>query len=139
MPHLQAYRFMLMKSRSVLLLPLLLLISGCQATFTNLTPQHQERNANNLYPVEVSLNSRQQTLLWNSIKPQIVVGTEFYPMRPTRLMTNRWEGLVPVPAGTNLVHYRYKFDYNYNAMGAPRSDSALSTEYTLRILDNPKQ
>ena len=139
MPHLQAYRFMLMKSRSVLLLPLLLLISGCQATFTNLTPQHQERNANNLYPVEVSLNSRQQTLLWSSIKPQIVVGTEFYPMRPTRLMTNRWEGLVPVPAGTNLVHYRYKFDYNYNAMGQPQSDSALSSQYTLRILESTQK
>jgi hypothetical protein len=48
-------------------------------------------------------------------------------------MTNRWEGLVPVPAGTNLVHYRYKFDFKYNAMGNPQSDSALSKDYTLRI------
>jgi hypothetical protein len=48
-------------------------------------------------------------------------------------MTNRWEGLVPVPAGTNLVHYRYKFDFKYNAMGNPKSDSALSKDYTLRI------
>ena len=74
---------------------------------------------------------------WDSIKPQIVVGTDFFPMRPTLLMTNRWEGLVPVPAGTNLVHYRYKFDFNYNAMGAPKSDSALSGDYTLRIVDKP--
>ena len=72
---------------------------------------------------------------WDSIKPQIVVGSEFYSMRPTLLMTNRWEGLVPVSAGTNLVHYRYKFDYQYNAMGNPRSDSALSPEYTLRIIE----
>ena len=49
---------MLTKIRPVLLLPVLLLISGCQATFTNLTPQHQERNPNNLYPVEVSLNMK---------------------------------------------------------------------------------
>lgn len=120
------------------LLPLLLaplLIAGCKATFTNLTPQHQARNDNNLYPVEVALDSRQQTMRWDSIKPQIVVGKEFYPMRPTLLMTNRWEGLVPVPPGTNITHYRYKFDYNYNAMGNPRPDSALSPEYTLRILD----
>jgi len=52
-------------------------------------------------------------------------------------MTNRWEGLVPVPAGTNIVHYRYKFDFNYNAMGKAKSDSSLSGDYTLRILDNP--
>jgi hypothetical protein len=64
-----------------------------------------------------------------------MVGTKFYPMRPTSLMTNRWEGLLPVPAGENLVHYRYKFDFKYNAMGPPQSDSAVSPQYTLRILE----
>jgi hypothetical protein len=124
---------MLKKCLTVSLLPLLLFAGGCSTVFTNLTPQVQERNSNNLYPVEVALQSRQQTLRWQSIKPQIVVGTEFYPMRPTLLMTNRWEGLVPVPPGTNLVHYRYKFDFQYNAMGQPQSDSALSKDFTLRI------
>jgi hypothetical protein len=117
-------------------LPLLfapLVLTGCTSTFTNLTPVHQTRNANNLYPVEVAMSSRQQTLLWDSIKPQILVGTEAYPMRPTNLMTNRWEGLVPVPAGASLVHYRYKFDFDYRGMGHPNVDSALSPEYTLRI------
>ena len=79
--------------------------------------------------------SRQQTLRWDSIKPQIQVGTEYYPMRPIQLMTNRWEGFLPVPASTSVVHYRYKFDFNYNAMGGPGSDSALSPEYTLRIVE----
>jgi hypothetical protein len=112
-----------------------LLLAGCTSTFTNLTPLHQTRNANNLYPVEVAMASRQQTLRWDTIHPQIVVGNEIYPMRPTTLMTNRWEGLVPVPAGTSLVHYRYKFDYSYNAMGQPKADSSLSPEYTLRIAE----
>jgi hypothetical protein len=124
---------MLKRFLPLLLLPLLL--AGCTSTFTNLTPLQQTRNANNLYPVEVALSTRQQTLRWDSIKPQIVVGTEFHPMRPTPLMSNRWEGLVPVPPGTNIVHYRYKFDFDYSAMGSPRQDSALSPEYTLRILD----
>ena len=114
---------------------LTLLVGGCAAQFTNLTPQHQLRNAENLYPVEVAVNSRQQTMRWESIRPQIVVGTEYYPMRPTLLMTNRWEGLVPVGPGSNLIHYRYKFDYDYNAMGTPRRDSALSPEYSLEVLD----
>jgi len=120
------------------LLPLLFvpLFVGCQATLTNLTPQTRARNPDNLYMVEVALASRQQTLRWDSIKPQVVVGSDFYPMRPTKLMTNRWEGLLPVPSTANIVHYRYKFDFNYNALGAPRSDSVLSKEYTLRIMDN---
>ena len=110
-----------------------LLLVGCTSTFTNLTPTHQTRNPNNLYPVEVAMNSRQQTLRWDSIHPQIIVANESYPMRATKLMTNRWEGLVPVPPGTSLVHYRYKFDFDYNAFGKPKPDSAMSPEYTLRI------
>ena len=66
--------------------------------------------------------SRQQSLRWDTIKPQIVVGKDYYPMRPTPLMTNRWEGWVPVPAGANLIHYRYKFDFNYNTLGRPGAD-----------------
>ncbi|HEY5914541.1 MAG TPA: hypothetical protein VJA21_28455 [Verrucomicrobiae bacterium] len=125
---------MLKKFLPLLLTPLLL--AGCTATFTNLTPLQQTRNTNNLYSVEVALTTRQQTLRWNSIRPQIMVGSEFYPMRPTPLMTNRWEGLIPVPGTTESVNYRYKFDYDANAFGKPQPGSALSPEYTLRI-NNP--
>jgi hypothetical protein len=128
---------MLKKLLPVLLAPLLL--AGCTATFTNLTPQQQVRNANNLYPVEVALVTRQQTLRWESIRPQVVVGDKSYPMRPTTLMTNRWEGLVPVPTGVNQVSYRYRFDFDYNAMGSPRKDSALSPEYMLRVVEEKTQ
>lgn len=112
-----------------------LLLAGCTATFTNLTPTQQSRNANNLYPVEVSMISRQQSLKWNTIRPQIVVGNDSYPMRRTALLTNRWEGLVPVPATEKVVHYRYKFDFDYNTFGTPKGDSAISPEYTLRVRD----
>ncbi len=111
------------------------LLSGCQATFTNLSPREQPRSTNNLYTVEVAFTSRQQTLRWDSIKPQVMVGNNFYPLRPTSLMTNRFEGLIPVGPGTNLIHYRYKFDYRYNAMGPAGSDSATSPDFILQILD----
>ncbi len=118
------------------LLPLILLpliLAGCATTFTNLTPLQQPRNANNLYPVEVALASRQQTLRWETIQPQVVVGNAVYPMRATPLMKNRWEALIPVPAGSGLAHYRYKFDYEYNALGPHKSNSVSSPVYTLKI------
>jgi len=124
---------MLKKLLPLLVLPLLL--AGCAANFTNLTPKQQIRNANNLYPVEVALNSREQALRWDSIKPQIMINGEFIPMRPTPLMSNRWEGLVPVPPGTSSVTYQYKFDYLVNAFGGPVPNSAFSREYTLKILE----
>jgi hypothetical protein len=124
---------MLKKVLPVLIAPLLL--AGCAATFTNLTPKQQARNANNLYPVEVSLASRQQTLRWDTIHASIVVGSQSFPMRSTLLLHNRWEGLVPVPPGTKLVHYRYRFDYQSNAFGNSKADSAVSPDYTLKISD----
>jgi hypothetical protein len=124
----------LKKILPLLLLPLL--FTGCATTFSNLTPKAQQRNANHLYPVEVAFNSRQQSLRWETIQPFVNVGTEFYPMRPTLLMTNRWEALVPVPASQNAIQYRYKFEFKYNAVGLPpQPDSALSPQYTLRIVD----
>jgi hypothetical protein len=127
-------RIMLKKMLPVLCLPLMF-FAGCASSFTNLTPQHQVRNANNLYPVEVAFTSSRQALRWDSIKPQIVSGSEFYTMRPTLMMTNRWEGLVPVPPGTSSVRYRYKFDYDINSFGKPQPNSSTSPEYTLRIID----
>jgi hypothetical protein len=125
---------MLKKILPALVVPLML--TGCTATFTNLTPLHQTRSTNNLYAVEVAMNSRQQSLRWDTIHPQVLVGANSYPMRPTQLMTNRWEGLIPVPANDNLIRYRYKFDFEYNTLGKPKPDSALSQEYTLQILDS---
>jgi hypothetical protein len=83
----------------------------------------------------VEMTSRQPSLRWDSIRPQIVVGNDYYPMKPTPMMTNRWEGLVPVPAGADNVRYHYKFDFDYNAFGSPRPDSARSPEYTLRVTE----
>jgi hypothetical protein len=123
---------MLKKTLSLLLLPLLL--GGCAAQFTNLTPKQQVRNPNNLYPVEVKLSSQQQALRWNSIKPQVVVSGQSYEMHPTPMMTNRWEGLVPVPAGSGVAHYHYRFDFDTAGFGKSIPDSAVSPEYTLRVV-----
>ena len=121
---------------SVLLLAMLM--AGCATTtITNLTPQEEFRNANGLYPVDAALASQQQTLRWNSVRPQVVVESEFYPMRPTPLMTNRWETLIPVSPDKSVIYYRFKFEFDYNDFGSPgRTDSKMSQVYRLHILDN---
>jgi hypothetical protein len=117
------------------ILPVLLL-TGCAGTFTGLTPLQQPRNANNLYPVEVVFNSSQQSLRWDSVQASVLVNETLFPMRPVPIVKNRWEGLVPVPAGANGVTYRFKFDYQYNSFGtAPKQNSVFSTLYYLKIVD----
>ena len=119
------------------ILALALVMTGCTSTsITNLTAKQTFRNANGLYPVEVALSSRQQTLRWPTIKANAVMDNEFYAMRMTSLMTNRWETLIPVPADKNIVYFRFKFDYTYDAFASPgKMDSVLSPIYRLQILD----
>ena len=113
----------------------MLLLTGCASTFTNLTPTVQPRNANNQYPVEVAFNSQQQSLRWDSIHPYVLANGQLYDMRPTPLMTNRWEGFVPAPLGVGEVTYHYKFQYLYDQVGkGPTPGNALSPEYKLTIL-----
>jgi len=113
-----------------------LLLTGCASTFTRLTPLQQPRNPNNLYPVEVEFNSPQQSLRWDSLKPFVLVNGQLYPLRPVPKLDNRWEGFVPVPAGSSETTFRFKFDYLYNNFGTePKPGSAWSPAYQLRILD----
>jgi len=114
----------------------MVLLTGCAAQFTRLTPLQQPRNPNNLYHVEVALNSKQQSLRWESIQPYVLANGETYNLHPEPLVERRWEGFVPVPPGANSVDYRFKFDYKYNAVGsAPKSNSAFSPIYRLTIVD----
>ena len=111
------------------------LLTGCTGTLTNLSPNYQVRRADGLYPVSVAFDTRQESLRWDSIKPFVLVGNDSYPMRPTPLMTNRWEAIIPVPAGINQLEYRYKLEWQYNAIPDPQNDSQLSKKQLLHIVD----
>ena len=120
------------------LLPLLcatIFLAGCVSTVTNITPSQQRRNANGLYPIEFAWDTRQETIRPQSLTPYVVVGMNSYPMRPTSMMSNRWESVIPVPATENFVHYHFKVDYEYNAIKKPGKGSKLSQGYTLEIVD----
>ena len=50
-------------------------------------------------------------------------------------MANRWEALVPIPPGTNVINYHFKVDYDYNKFGKPGQASMRSSQYKLAIVD----
>jgi hypothetical protein len=83
----------------------------------------------------VSLKTSQQTIRQDTIEPFVLIGTSIYPMHPAPMLSNRWEALVPVPANTNYVYYRYRFDYKYDRMSQPGKSSRLSDTYQLEIVD----
>jgi hypothetical protein len=114
---------------------LLALLAGCATEITNLTPRQQSRNSNNLYPVEVAFSSKQQNVRWDSVKPTVIVNGQPFEMHPTLMMTNRWEGLVPAPLGTDAIKYHYRFDFNVNGFGKTSAENAVSPDYMLKIQD----
>jgi len=122
-------------SRILALLLLPLLIGGCAARFTNLTPSIQPRSPEGRYPVEFAFHSPQQSLRWETITPFVLVGEQYYPMTKVELIPNRWEGTIPIPPGTNLVHYRFKVDFEYHDFGRSMPGSASSTTFSLNIKD----
>jgi len=123
-----------MKWKKFLLVLPAILITGCAGTFTNLSSLQQSRNANNLYPVEVSFTSPETSLRWDSIHPYVLVNGQLYDMHQTPMMTNRWEGFVPASPMDSTVTYRYKFDYLFNDFGPqPKPNSAYSPAYHLDI------
>jgi hypothetical protein len=118
----------------LLLFPLIL--AGCATTVTNLTPTTQARKLNGLYPIEVAVDTRQQSLQQETITPYVLIGAQSYPMQQTMLLKNRWETLVPIPADREFVSYQFKFDYEYLGIPRRQKGSKLSAPYQLRILDN---
>lgn len=118
----------------LVLLPLVL--AGCQTSVTNLSPQQTWRNASGQYELSVKWESSQQTIRKETIQPFVMIGTELYPMQPTPKVKNRWDTLVPVPADKDILNYRYKFMYEYNAFGPARSNSVLSRSYQLKVKDH---
>jgi hypothetical protein len=125
-----------MLKKFLTLLPVILLAGCATPMFTRLTPSQQPRNPDNLYPVEASFDSQQQSLRWDSVKAYVVVNGQPLPMRQVPMVKNRWEGVVPLPPGEHSVNYRFKFDYLFNSFGsAPKPDSVMSRVYTLKVVD----
>jgi len=111
------------------------LLTGCTTTITNLTPSAQKRNPASLYPFEVALDTRQQSIRQETLKPYLVIGDQIYPMEHTLQIPNRWETVVPIPANKEYINYRFKFDYDYRSIPQARPGSQLSRPFQLHILE----
>ena len=113
-----------------------LVLAGCATSpITNLTATRQPRNPSGMYSIEFVWDSNLATVIDSTIKPSVVVGFDFYPMRPALGIANRWETVVPVAADKKFAVYHFKVDYDYRAFGKPEKDSKLSQSYRLDIVD----
>lgn len=113
----------------------MLLLAGCSTTITNMTPSQTQRATTGLYPFSVAWDSSQQSVVRDSVKAYVMVGSTLYPMQRTPLVRERWETVVPVPADRDTLNYQYKFDFQYLTIPKRQSNSMLSQPYQLKILE----
>lgn len=126
---------MLKSFRMACCFSLVLFLAGCSSTITNLTPRQHVRSPEAVYPIEASFATSQRSLRKDTVQPYVVVGMETFPMQKTEKTLNRWEASIPVPAQKRFLNYRFKFDYEYDAIPQPRKGSKLSRDFQLEILD----
>ncbi len=109
------------------------LLAGCSTTITNLTPGQMPRNSTGLYPFQVAWASNQRSLQNETLRAWVLIGLNAYPMQQTPLVKDRWETLVPVPPNESLVHYHYKFEYEYLGIPHRKLNSTSSPTFTLKL------
>ena len=108
--------------------------TGCiYHEITNMTPGTLTRDTKGLYPVHIIWESNDNAVRHDTIKPVVLIGANSFEMLRTRLMTNRWEALVPVEPVANELRYRIKVNWKYNTIPVPTANSQLSDEFLLRI------
>jgi hypothetical protein len=105
------------------------------STITNLTPSMLPRNEKGLYPVEAAFDTQQRTLKEASLAPLVIADPDAYPMRRVLNSNNRWESMVPIPAGKKELTYHFKVDYDVTGFNKVEKSSLESQEYKLYILD----
>jgi hypothetical protein len=111
-----------------------LALTGC-TSITNLTPRQYTRRPDGLYPFELQWNSRQQSIVRETLKPTVLVGDQAHPMELVQGMTNRWETLIAIPPDEKLLHYRLRMDFEYYDFGKRGQDNRYSAPATLTIKD----
>ncbi|MBI3880240.1 MAG: hypothetical protein HY301_09265 [Verrucomicrobia bacterium] len=123
---------LLKKFFPLLVLALALAFTGCSSV-TNLTPRNYARTPDNLYHFELKLESRQQSMIWETIKPVVQIGDAELPMERVHRMSDRWQATVPLPAKPGIVYYRYKVYFEYYDFNHRGADTILSSPYKIEV------
>jgi len=105
-------------------------------TITNLTPSRLPKKENGQYMFSVEFDTRQRTMVKDSLRVSVVIGEQLYPMERTPLVPDRWETLVPIGATETQVNFHYRFEYDYKAIPEVKPMVMDSKNYRLNIVNS---
>ena len=91
---------------------MLLVLSGCNFTITNLTPDTVPQNPSQIYTITASFRPDSNRVVRASIQPRIVIDGQSYKMSQANISGDIWEFDYQIPAGRVAASYYFICDYS---------------------------
>lgn len=99
----------------------LLVLTGCNFTITNLTPDTVPANPSNIYTITASFRPSSSQIDPESISPRIIIDGSVYKMTKSAAGTDIWEFEYQLPAGRTSASYYFicEFSPKNSTSGVP--------------------
>ncbi len=112
----------------------LLVLTGCNFTITNLTPDTVPANPSQIYTVTASFRSETNRVVTSSIHPRIVIDGQSFPMTKSSVRGDVWEFDYSLPAGRASASYYFICDYLMENQVGNTPVEAYSELQTMKIV-----
>lgn len=121
---------------SLLTLAASLFLSGCDygdVEINNLTPATLAENHSNVYTITTSVTPRTAGTIRESIRANIVIDGETFPMKPSALSRDLFEFEYHLPAGRQDANYYFLIDYKVDVNGFVKEREAFSEIQSFKL------
>jgi len=112
---------------------LLLVLTGCNLTITNLTPDKVPQNPSQIYTITASFRPSSTQIITASIEPRIVIDGQNYKMTKSAVNGDVWEFDYQLLAGRTGASYYFICDYKLEGQTSDQPQEVYSDLQTMTI------
>lgn len=112
----------------------LLVVTGCNLTITNLTPATVPANPSQIYTITGSFQPKTSNILRDSITPRIIIDGQSYKMNHSPVNGDIWEFDYQLPAGRQSASYYFIADFRTEGQTSSRPTEVSSELQTMNIV-----
>lgn len=91
---------------------MLLTLTGCNFTITNLTPETVPQNPSQIYTITASFRPTSRQIDSSTVQARIIIDGHTYPMSRSSMGTDIWEFEYQLPASRTTATYYFICEYN---------------------------
>jgi hypothetical protein len=112
---------------------MLLVLTGCNFTITNLTPNTVPQNPSQIYTITASFRPESSRIDRATITPRIIIDGSSYRMTRSTVGVDIWEFDYQIPAGRAAASYYFICEYKNENQTSPQATQVYSEMQTMNI------